>query len=125
MTVKTHTVLRRFDCILAPTKAKVLEEFQSLKGKSENVVQARLREITKVPFYNLSKLDFARLLDDPNQIAPNLNGYIHGFSPNVRQIIERFEFGNEVRKISEKNLLFEVVNKFSSIDLSPERVDNI
>ena len=63
------TVLRRFDCILAPTKAKVLEEFQSLKGKSENVVQARLREITGVPFYNISKLDFARLLDDPNQIA--------------------------------------------------------
>jgi len=118
-------VLRRFDCILAPTKAKVLEEFKTLKGKSENVVQSRLREITGVPFYNLSKLDFARLLDDPNQIAPNLNGYINGFSPNVRQIIERFEFGDEVRKMSEKNLLFEVVKKFSSIDLAPARVDNV
>lgn len=119
------TVLRRFDCILAPSKAKVLEEFKILKGKSENVVQSRLRELTGVPFYNLSKLDFNRLLDDPNQIAPNLNGYINGFSPNVRQIIERFEFGDEVRKMSEKNLLFEVVKKFSSIDLAPSRVDNV
>lgn len=119
------TVLRRFDCILAPTKAKALEEFKKLKGRSENVVQSRLREITGVPFYNLSRLDFTRLLDDPNQIAPNLNGYINGFSPNVRQIIERFEFGDEVRKMSEKNLLFEVVKKFSSIDLSPARVDNV
>ncbi|MBU4305202.1 MAG: type I restriction-modification system subunit M [Candidatus Omnitrophica bacterium] len=119
------TVLRRFDCILAPTKAKVLEEFKTLKGKSENIVQSRLREITGVPFYNLSKLDFGRLLDDPNQIAPNLNGYINGFSPNVRHIIERFEFGDEVRKMSEKNLLFEVMKKFSSLDLTPSRVDNV
>jgi len=119
------TVLRRFDCILAPSKAKVLEQFKTLKGKSENVVQSRLREITGVPFYNLSKLDFTRLLDDPNQIAPNLNGYINGFSPNVRQIIDRFEFGDEVRKMSEKNLLFEVVKKFSSLDLAPARVDNV
>ena len=119
------TVLRRFDCILAPTKAKVIEEFKTLKGKSENVVQSRLRVITGVPFYNLSKLDFTRLLDDPNQIAPNLNGYINGFSPNVRHIIERFEFGDEVRKMSEKNLLFEVIKKFSSLDLAPTRVDNV
>ncbi|MEK6564217.1 MAG: class I SAM-dependent DNA methyltransferase [Candidatus Omnitrophota bacterium] len=119
------TVLRRFDCILAPTKVKVLEAFKTLKGKSENVVQSRLREITGVPFYNLSKLDFNRLLDDPNQIAPNLNGYINGFSPNVRHIVERFEFGDEVRKMSEKNLLFEVVKKFSSLDLSSLRVDNV
>jgi type I restriction enzyme M protein len=121
------TVLRRFDCILAPTKAKVLEEFKVLKGKSENVVQSKLREITGVPFYNLSKLDFSRLLDDSNQLAPNLNGYINGFSPNVRQIIERFEFGDEVRKMSEKNLLFNVIKKFASpeIDLSPAKVDNV
>src|SRR4030043_97471 len=82
------TVLRRFDCILASSKSKVLEEFKKLKGKSENVVQSKLQEITGVSFYNLSRLDFSRLLDDPNQIAPNLNGYINGFSPNVRQIIE-------------------------------------
>jgi type I restriction enzyme M protein len=114
------TVLRRFDCILLPTKQKVLDEFAKLKGKSENVIQARIREITHVPFYNLSKLTFEKLLDDPNQIAPNLNSYINAFSPNLREIFEKFEFGDEVRKMNEKNLLYEVVKRFASpeIDLS-------
>lgn len=121
------TVLRRFDCILAPTKAKVLEEYDKLKGKSDNIIYARLKEITGVPFYNLSKLDFARLLDDPNQIAPNLNSYINAFSPNVRQIFERFDFGVQVNRMNEKNLLFEVIKKFASaeLDLSPATIDNM
>jgi len=113
------TVLRRFDSILAPSKQKVLEEFKKLKGKSETIIQARMREVTGVSFYNISKLDFSRLLDDPNQTAQNLIGYINGFSPNVRQIIERFEFGDEIRKMNDKNLLFQVVKKFAAIDLSP------
>ncbi|MEI6385349.1 MAG: N-6 DNA methylase [Spirochaetota bacterium] len=121
------TVLRRFDCILEPSKAKVLAEFDKLKGKSENIVNAQLRTITGVPFYNLSKLSFKKLLDDPNQIAPNLNSYINAFSPNVRQIFEKFEFGIQVNKMSEKNLLFNVIKKFASdeIDLSPGTIDNI
>ena len=121
------TVLRRFDCILAPTKQAALAEIKKLKGKSENIVTARLREITRVPFYNLSKFTFEKLLDDPNQIAPNLNSYINAFSPNVREIFERFEFGVQIHKMNEKDLLFEVIKKFtaSDIDLSPAKIDNM
>lgn len=121
------TVLRRFDCILLPTKEKVLSEFAKLKGKSETIIQARLKVITDVPFYNHSKLTFEKLLDDPNHIAPNLNGYVNGFSPNVRDIFEKFEFGDEVRKMNEKNLLYEVVKKFASpeVDLSPAKIDQM
>jgi type I restriction enzyme M protein len=121
------TVLRRFDFILLPSKQKVLDEYARLKGKSENIIQARLRDITHVPFYNLSKLTFEKLLDDPNHIAPNLNSYINAFSPNVREIFEKFEFGDEVRKMSDKNLLFEVVKRFTApdIDLSPANIDQM
>jgi type I restriction enzyme M protein len=121
------TVLRRFDCILAPTKEKVLTRHNALKGKSENIIRPELCRITKTDFYNLSKLDFNRLLDDPNHIAQNLNSYINAFSPNVRQIMERFEFGQEVLKMAEKNLLYEVVKAFCSdkVDLSLENVDNM
>lgn len=121
------TILRRFDCILEPTKSKVLEEFDKLKGKSETIISAQLRTITGVPFYNLSKLTFKKLLDDPNQIAPNLNSYINAFSPNVRQIFEKLEFGIQVTKMNEKNLLFNVIKKFASdeIDLSPQNIDNL
>src|SRR5687768_12545730 len=77
------TVLRRFDCLLAPSKARVLQEHPKIKTKPENVVRSLLEKITDRPFYNLSKLDLPRLLDDPNQLAPNLNAYINGFSRNV------------------------------------------
>ncbi len=121
------TVLRRFDCVLEPTKDKVLKEYDKLKGKPETVINAQLSTITGETFYNLSRLNFKMLLDDPNQIAPNLNSYINAFSPNVRQIFERFDFGVQVNRMNEKNLLFNVVKSFASdeIDLSPAKIDNM
>lgn len=119
------TFLRRFDCLLAPTKAQVLAEHPKIKAKPETVVRSLLEKITERPFYNLSKLDLPKLLDDPNQLAPNLNAYINGFSPNVRAIMERFAFDQQVAKMTEKNLLYEVVKAFAAVDLSPQRVDNI
>jgi type I restriction enzyme M protein len=119
------TVLRRFDCLLAPTKAEVLAEHARIKTKPETVVRSLLERITGRPFYNLSRLDLARLLDDPNQLAPNLNAYINGFSKNVREIMERFAFDQQIARMAEKNLLYEVIKKFAAVDLSPGRVDNV
>ena len=128
------TVLRRFDCILAPTKAKVLKEHAALTGKGENIVRHRLSQVAGVPFYNLSKFTMAKpaeksglngLLDDPNQLAANLNNYISSFSPNVRAIMERFGFDVQISKMADKDLLYLVVKQFAAIDLSPDRVDNV
>jgi type I restriction enzyme M protein len=117
--------LRRVDCILAPTKAQVLKEHAAIKVKPESIIRHKLSQITDHPFYNLSKLDFPRLLDDPNHLAPNLNGYINGFSPNVRGIMERFNFGVQIAKMAEKDILYLVIKRFAAIDLSPGRVDNV
>jgi type I restriction enzyme M protein len=124
------TVLRRFDCLLAPTKTLAFEEFQSLKTKPERVIQARLQSITGHRFYNLSRMQFDKnadhsLLNDPNNLAPNLNSYINGFSPNVRAIMEKFKFSEQIAHMAEKNILFEVIKEFAKIDLSPQRVDNM
>jgi type I restriction enzyme M protein len=126
------TVLRRFDCLLAPTKSITLEAYEGVKAKPESVILSVLRTKTGYPFYNLSKLGFLAteknknsLLDDPNQLAPNLNAYINAFSPNVREIMERFAFDQQIVRMAEKNLLYEVLKKFSKIDLSKDRVDNI
>lgn len=119
------TVLRRFDCLLAPSKAKVMAEHPKIKTKPDTVVRSLLEKITRRPFYNLSKLDLPKLLDDPNQLAPNLNAYINGFSKNVREIMERFAFDQQIARMAEKNLLYEVIKKFAAVDLSPERVDGI
>ena len=74
------TVLRRFDCLLTPTKERVLKEHAKIKAKPESVVHSLLEKITCRQFYNLSRLYLPKLLDDPNQLAPNLNSYINGFS---------------------------------------------
>ncbi len=119
------TVLRRFDCVLAGTKEEVLVADAAYGGSSENVRSRLLEDAVGRPFYNTSRLDFARLLDDPNLIAQNIAGYIRDFSPNVRDIMDRFAFGEQIARMDEKNLLFQVVQKFAGIDLSPERVDNV
>ena len=120
------TVLRRFDCILVPTKQAVLAEHARIKAKGEAIIRAKLTAISGRQFYNLSRLDLPRLLDDPNQLAPNLNSYINAFSPNVRAIMESFAFDQQIAKMAEKNLLYEVVKAFCDpkIDLSAERLDN-
>jgi hypothetical protein len=119
------TVLRRFDCLLAPTKARVLEEYEKIQSRPDSVVRSLLERITGRSFFNLSRLDFAKLLDDPNQLAANLNEYISRFSPNVRAIMERFAFDQQIARMAEKNLLYEVIKAFARVDLSPERVDNM
>ena len=119
------TVLRRFDCVLAATKQKVLAADTAYGGSSETVRGSLLEQASERPFYNTSRLDFERLLDDPNLIAQNLSAYIRDFSSNVREIMERFAFDEQIARMDEKNLLFQVVQRFASLDLSPERVDNV
>ena len=118
-------MLRRFDCLLAPTKVQVLAKHPEFKTKPETVVRSLLGRITGRPFYNLSKLDLPKLLDDPNQLAPNLNAYINGFSKNDREIMERFALDQQILRMAEKNLLYEVIKQFATVDLSPDRVDNM
>jgi type I restriction enzyme M protein len=121
------TVLRRFDCILQPTKDKVLADIPHLYGKSDNIVFESLTRISGVPFYNKSKLDMSKLLDDSENIAVNLQSYINSFSPNVTKIIEYFAFSEQIAKLDESNLLYLVIQNFVSdkLDLSPTAVDNM
>ena len=119
------TVLRRFDCVLAETKDAVLATNERYGGQGDEVSPQLLEAAAGRKFYNTSKLGFAQLLDDSQQVASNLSAYIHGFSANVRQIFERFGFEVQIAKMDEKNLLFQVIQAFSGVDLSPERVDNV
>jgi type I restriction enzyme M protein len=96
------TVLRRFDCLLTPTKAQVLADHTKIKGKPDTVVRSLLEKITKRPFYNLSKLDLPKLLDDPNQLAPNLNAPTR-LPPNVRDDHGALLFDSRSRVDGEKN----------------------
>ena len=97
------TVLRRLDCVLAPTKAKVLEVQAQYRGKLENV-DPLLQGASGFAFYNTSRYDFAKLLADAPHIAQNLRNYIAGFSPNMREVLEKFDFDNTISKLDEAGL---------------------
>jgi type I restriction enzyme M protein len=121
------TVLRRLDCVLEPTKAKVLAKAEAMKGgkvKEQNLGPV-LNRITGVPFHNVSKFDLEKLKGDPNHIGPNLLKYIEGFSADLRDIfLVRFEFPKHIEKLARDNLLYLVFQRFAEVDLHPETVPN-
>jgi len=118
-------VLRRFDCVLAETKEEVLKEYEKLKKLGIQNMDPILNRVSKQPFNNTSKYDFEKLLADPDNIASNLRNYINGFSKNVREIIEHFDFDKEITKLNDNNLLYLVVSEFNKIDLHPDKVSNM
>ncbi|HEY9870251.1 MAG TPA: class I SAM-dependent DNA methyltransferase [Candidatus Obscuribacterales bacterium] len=117
------TVLRRLDCVLAPTKENVLQTQATYKGKLENL-DPLLRKASGFAFYNTSRYDFDKLLADAPHLAANLRNYIAGFSPNMREVLERFDFDNTISKLDEAGLLFKVLERFKNVDLHPDKVDN-
>ena len=120
------TVLRRFDAVLAPTKEKVLREFDRHRDKyKDDALDKLLNKAAGQRFHNHSPLTFEQLKGDPDNIDKHLTSYINGFSANVRRIFEFFEFTNEIERMHEANILFLVVKKFCDVDLHPDRVDNI
>ncbi len=118
------TVLRRLDCVLEPTKAKVLETHAKLKGRLENLAP-QLCKASGFAFYNTSQFTFERLLQDHAHLAANLRAYMNGFSDNMREVLEKFDFGNTISKLDESGLLFLVLEKFKNIDLHPDNVSNL
>ncbi len=120
------TVLRRFDCVLAPTKSRVLAERAKWQDRlKDDALDSILNKAAGQRFHNRSDLDFERLKGDLENINQHLTGYINSFSKNIRDIFERFEFSAEISRMHEANLLYLVVSKFCDIDLHPETVDNI
>jgi type I restriction enzyme M protein len=117
------TVLRRLDCVLAPTKEKVLQTVGKFKGKLENL-DPQLRRASGFAFYNTSRYDFEKLLADAPHLAANLRNYIKGFSPNMQEVLEKFDFDNTISKLDEAGLLFQVLERFKNVDLHPNVVDN-
>ena len=119
------TVLRRLDCVLAPTKQRVLQVQATYKDKIENL-DRQLQRASGFAFYNTSAYDFERLLADAPHMAANLRNYIAGFSPNMREVLEKFDFDNTIAKLDEAGLLFQVVQRFADprVNLHPDAVDN-
>ena len=117
------TVLRRIDCVLDATKDAVLDEAQ-LRQAQGMPAEAFVRRKSGVGFYNLSRFDLKRLMGDQDNIAYNLRTYINGFSSEVRDIFEHFEFDTQIDRLAKAGLLYQVTEKFTQLDLHPDQVTN-
>ena len=106
-------------------EAEVLAVQAKYKGRLDNL-DPQLRRASGFAFYNTSRYDFEKLLADAPHIAQNLRNYIAGFSPNMREVLEKFDFDNTIAKLDEAGLLFLVVQRFGDpqVNLHPDEVDN-
>lgn len=119
------TVIRRFDSVLSDTKSAVLDKFESVQALPMRDVL--LRKASGHAFYNTSKYDFEKLLDDPDNIEDNFRDYLNGFSENVRDIIEKFKFDGHITTMANKGILYIVIKEFTSprANLHPSIISNL
>jgi type I restriction enzyme M protein len=117
------TVLRRMDCVLEETKKAVLAELSARRTTGVNPEPFLLRK-AKQSFYNTSPMDMKTLMGDQDHIGINLKAYIQSFSPNVRDIFERFDIYTQIDRLEKCNLLYQVTERFAAFDLHPEKVTN-
>ena len=119
------TVLRRLDCVLDKSKDEVLKKFEQVKSMNIQNLDPILNKVAGYNFHNSSQFTFDKLIADPNNIASNLRNYINGFSEDAREIIEQFEFDNQISKLDDNNLLFMVLKRFQEVDLHPDKISSM
>ncbi|MFI6059231.1 N-6 DNA methylase [Streptomyces sp. NPDC051286] len=117
------TVLRRLECVLEPTRDKVVETVAKFAGQ-EIDTDHFLRRASGHSFYNTSDLTLRKIAADPQNAAKNLQIYVGAFSDNAREVLDKYEFNQQVRKLDGANLLYQVIGKFTDLDLHPDVVPN-
>ncbi len=114
-------IIRRFECALAPTKAKVVAQFQA----NPNYPAKAMYRLSGYQFYNTSEYELAELVNDSDHLAANFKAYIQGFSANIQDIIKSLDFDKQIDKMDKNNRLLSVVKAFSELDLNPVTIDNV
>ncbi|GCB51638.1 class I SAM-dependent DNA methyltransferase [Streptomyces sp. NL15-2K] len=117
------TVLRRLECVLEPTREKVVETVAKFAGQ-EIDTDHFLRKASGHSFYNKSDLTLRKIAADPQNAAKNLQIYVGAFSDNAREVLDKYEFNQQVRKLDGANLLYQVIGRFTGLDLHPDVVPN-
>ncbi|GAQ58108.1 type I restriction-modification system subunit M [Streptomyces acidiscabies] len=117
------TVLRRLECVLEPTRQKVTEEVARFEGQDMDTDHF-LRRASGHSFYNKSELTLKKVAGDAQNAAQLLQIYVAGFSDNAREVLDKYEFTQQIRKLNTAGLLYKVIGKFTDLDLHPEKVPN-
>lgn len=119
------TIIRRFECALAPTKDKVVAQFKA----SPNFPAKAMYRVSGFQFYNASEFTLEELCNDSDHLAANFKSYIQGFSTNVQEILlsaeKGLDFNKQIDKMDKNNRLLSIVKAFSELDLNPRTIDNV
>ena len=115
------TIIRRFECALAPTKKVVVEQFK----KNPNFPEKAMQKLSGYQFYNTSRFDLAELCNDSEHLVENLHQYIDSFSENVQGIIRNLEFDRQIEKMAKHNRLYSIIKAFSELNLDPKEIDGM
>src|SRR5574344_1827520 len=107
-------VIKRFEDTLAPTREAVWKKNEELDAHNISVKKGFLENASGYKFYNLSKFTFETLLADPDNIRDNFESYLNHFSDNVIDILRRFDFDKEMKKMADEGLLYLVIKEFNS-----------
>lgn len=118
-------IIKRFHDCLLPTHKKVLETYEKIK--TLEVKDGFLSKASGYQFYNTSKFTFETLVADPDNIADNFEAYINGFSDNVKDILHRMKFEDQIKTMKEGKVLYQVISDFNSAkaDMNPEKISAI
>jgi len=116
-------VLRRLDCVLEPKKDEIYELYEKYKNKVDDPSPIIQNEIGS-PYFNFSKYDLSRIKSDPQNVMINFNNYLNGYSKNVYDIIENFNLTSLVEKLNKSNRLYQLIDKFTEVDLHPDKITN-
>jgi len=116
-------VLTRLDSILADTKPQVLVKYNEYKGKI-NDLDPILKKTAGTGFYNISDYDFKNILGEPKHLAKNFKQYINGYSKNIQDIFEKFDFDRQLERLADGDILFLIIQELNKVDLHPSKVDN-
>lgn len=111
------TVIKRFDDALVDTKDRVIEQYNKFRKMGSNntgLESAVYQKLTGYKFYNTSKFTLAKLTEDPDNIRANFEAYLRGYSENVIDIINNFNFFDEIKKMDDAGLLNTVITEFCS-----------
>lgn len=119
------TIIRRFECALAPTKDKVVAQFKA----NPNFPAKAMYKVSGFQFYNTSEYTLEELCNDSEHLAPNFKSYLQGFSTNVQEILlskkNGLNFTEDIEKMDAHNRLLPVIKAFSELDLNPRTIDNV
>ena len=119
------TVVKRFHDCLLPTHSAVQEAYAKVKHLA--VIDGFLTRASGYQFYNISRFTFDTLLSDPENIESNFRDYLAGFSPNVQDVLSKFDFDNIIKRMVESNTLYLVVKEFNSVKgyLGPDKISAV